>query len=128
MEFVGDFQYRRSDIIGHGAFAVVFRGSSRLVSQSVYFDKLPNRLAKLLLSCSLEEYSRSHLALTPPTLLTNNLLSHLTEPTLVLTPLTVYYLANQYAYQARRQVISRESKSGPSNKITSGSTECRGII
>jgi len=81
---------------------------------------------ELLLSCSLEEYSRSHLALTPPTLLTNNLLSHLTEPTLVLTPLTV--LANQYAYQARHQVISRESKSGPSNKITSGSTECRGII
>jgi len=33
MEFVGDYQYRRSDIIGHGAFAVVFRGSSRLVSK-----------------------------------------------------------------------------------------------
>jgi len=33
MEVVGDYQYRRSDIIGHGAFAVVFRGSSRLVSR-----------------------------------------------------------------------------------------------
>ena len=48
MEFVGDFQYRRSDIIGHGAFAVVFRGSSRLVSQSVYFDKLLNQLLEPL--------------------------------------------------------------------------------
>jgi len=37
MEFVGDYQYRRSDIIGHGAFAVVFRGSSRLVSKFCVF-------------------------------------------------------------------------------------------
>jgi len=36
MEVVGDYEYRRSDIIGHGAFAVVFRGSSRLVGISAF--------------------------------------------------------------------------------------------
>ena len=39
MEFVGDYQYRRSDIIGHGAFAVVFRGSSRLVGNYVFLQQ-----------------------------------------------------------------------------------------
>lgn len=28
---VGDFQYRRKDLIGHGAFAVVFKGRHREV-------------------------------------------------------------------------------------------------
>jgi serine/threonine-protein kinase ULK/ATG1 len=29
---VGDFEYRRKDLIGHGAFAVVFKGRNRQVS------------------------------------------------------------------------------------------------
>lgn len=32
MEVVGDFEYCRKDLIGHGAFAVVFKGRHRKVS------------------------------------------------------------------------------------------------
>lgn len=33
MENIGDFQYDKKDLIGHGAFAVVFKGRSSKVSQ-----------------------------------------------------------------------------------------------
>lgn len=32
MEIVGDFEYNNKDLIGHGAFAVVFKGRYRNVS------------------------------------------------------------------------------------------------
>lgn len=32
MEVVGDFEYSKRDLVGHGAFAVVFRGRHRQVS------------------------------------------------------------------------------------------------
>ena len=32
MEVVGDFEYNTKDLIGHGAFAVVFKGRHRKVS------------------------------------------------------------------------------------------------
>lgn len=32
MEIVGDFEYNSKDLIGHGAFAVVFKGRHRKVS------------------------------------------------------------------------------------------------
>ena len=32
MEVVGDFEYCKRDLVGHGAFAVVFRGRHRQVS------------------------------------------------------------------------------------------------
>lgn len=32
MENIGDFQYDKKDLIGHGAFAVVFKGRSCKVS------------------------------------------------------------------------------------------------
>lgn len=32
METVGDFEYSRKDLIGHGAFAVVFKGRHKKVS------------------------------------------------------------------------------------------------
>jgi len=44
MESVGEYQYSRSDIIGHGAFAVVFRGSSRAVSITPVFIRTDIRL------------------------------------------------------------------------------------
>lgn len=31
METVGDFEYSRKDLVGHGAFAVVFKGRHRKV-------------------------------------------------------------------------------------------------
>lgn len=31
MEVVGDFEYSKRDLVGHGAFAVVFRGRHRQV-------------------------------------------------------------------------------------------------
>jgi serine/threonine-protein kinase ULK/ATG1 len=35
MECVGDFEYNSKDLIGHGAFAVVFKGRHRKVIQFV---------------------------------------------------------------------------------------------
>lgn len=35
METVGDFEYSRKDLVGHGAFAVVFKGRHRKVNKSV---------------------------------------------------------------------------------------------
>lgn len=32
MEIVGDYEYNSKDLIGHGAFAVVFKGRHRKVS------------------------------------------------------------------------------------------------
>lgn len=32
METVGDFEYSRKDLVGHGAFAVVFKGRHRKVN------------------------------------------------------------------------------------------------
>ena len=32
MEPIGDFEYSKKDLIGHGAFAVVFKGRHRKVS------------------------------------------------------------------------------------------------
>lgn len=36
MEIVGDYEYNTKDLIGHGAFAVVFRGRHRKVSLPVF--------------------------------------------------------------------------------------------
>lgn len=33
MEVVGDFEYSKKDLIGHGAFAVVFKGRHRKVNK-----------------------------------------------------------------------------------------------
>lgn len=33
METVGDFEYSRKDLVGHGAFAVVFKGRHRKVNK-----------------------------------------------------------------------------------------------
>lgn len=33
METVGDFEYSRKDLVGHGAFAVVFKGRHRKVME-----------------------------------------------------------------------------------------------
>lgn len=33
METVGDFEYSRKDLIGHGAFAVVFKGRHKKVNK-----------------------------------------------------------------------------------------------
>lgn len=35
METVGDFEYNTKDLIGHGAFAVVFKGRHKKVSGPV---------------------------------------------------------------------------------------------
>jgi serine/threonine-protein kinase ULK/ATG1 len=32
MESIGDYEYNTKDIIGHGAFAVVFKGRAKKVS------------------------------------------------------------------------------------------------
>lgn len=35
MEVIGDYEYNKKDLIGHGAFAVVFKGRSRKVNKSL---------------------------------------------------------------------------------------------
>lgn len=35
METVGDFEYSRKDLVGHGAFAVVFKGRHRKVTENL---------------------------------------------------------------------------------------------
>lgn len=40
MEVVGDFEYNSKDLIGHGAFAVVFKGRNRKVLAPPTFDML----------------------------------------------------------------------------------------
>lgn len=35
METVGDFEYSRKDLVGHGAFAVVFKGRHRKVMEGL---------------------------------------------------------------------------------------------
>ena len=36
MEIVGDFEYNPKELIGHGAFAVVFRGRHKKVKYRVF--------------------------------------------------------------------------------------------
>ena len=36
-EYVGEFVYSKKDLIGHGAFAVVFKGHHRKVTYTVLF-------------------------------------------------------------------------------------------
>ena len=36
MESVGEFEYNAKDLIGHGAFAVVFKGRHKKVMYSIY--------------------------------------------------------------------------------------------
>lgn len=46
MEAVGDFEYSRKDLVGHGAFAVVFKGRHRKVNKqlacNVFFPSSPS--------------------------------------------------------------------------------------
>jgi hypothetical protein len=35
-EIIGDYQYSKRDIIGHGAFAIVFLGHSKIVNNFKY--------------------------------------------------------------------------------------------
>ena len=35
MEIVGDYEFNKKDLIGHGAFAVVFRGRHRVVRMTL---------------------------------------------------------------------------------------------
>jgi hypothetical protein len=49
MEVVGDFEYNPKELIGHGAFAVVFRGRHRKVkNQEIVFFR--RREVKKLIS------------------------------------------------------------------------------
>lgn len=43
MEVVGDFEYNSKDLIGHGAFAVVFKGRHRKVSHLTFCDSKTNK-------------------------------------------------------------------------------------
>lgn len=36
MEVVGDYEYSKKDLIGHGAFAVVFKGRHRKVNMFMH--------------------------------------------------------------------------------------------
>ena len=40
MEIVGDYEYNSKDLIGHGAFAVVFKGRKRKVVIVLNFSEL----------------------------------------------------------------------------------------
>lgn len=42
METVGDFEYSRKDLVGHGAFAVVFKGRHRKVTERLLVLPLPS--------------------------------------------------------------------------------------
>lgn len=49
METVGDFEYSRKDLVGHGAFAVVFKGRHRKVNQHIASDYYLSALALLII-------------------------------------------------------------------------------
>lgn len=40
MEVVGDYEYSKKDLIGHGAFAVVFKGRHRKVNMFMQYRML----------------------------------------------------------------------------------------
>ena len=40
MEVVGNYEYSKRDLIGHGAFAMVFKGRHRQVFLFVFFCRL----------------------------------------------------------------------------------------
>lgn len=46
MESVGKFEFNRKDLIGHGAFAVVFKGRHKEVTYS-FWDKSVSALSLL---------------------------------------------------------------------------------
>ena len=37
-EIIGDYQYSKRDLIGHGAFAIVFLGHSRIVRFHIHLN------------------------------------------------------------------------------------------
>lgn len=39
MEHIDEYEYNKKDIIGHGAFAIVFRGRERKVNERAELDK-----------------------------------------------------------------------------------------
>jgi len=58
MEAVGSFEFNKKDLIGHGAFAVVFRGRHREVCSFacflVFFVKSVCYLIAFVYSCSIQ--------------------------------------------------------------------------
>ena len=40
MESVGIYEYRSKDLIGHGAFAVVYKGRIKMVSNEILKEKI----------------------------------------------------------------------------------------
>lgn len=42
MEVVGDYEYSKKDLIGHGAFAVVFKGRHRKVNMFMHTQNFLN--------------------------------------------------------------------------------------
>lgn len=42
-EIIGDYQYSKRDLIGHGAFAIVFLGHSKSVCDFIEKNKQINR-------------------------------------------------------------------------------------
>lgn len=48
MESIGDYEYNTKDIIGHGAFAVVFKGREKKVSDCIQKYQLAFNIFKFL--------------------------------------------------------------------------------
>lgn len=63
METVGDFEYSRKDLVGHGAFAVVFKGRHRKVNKQlaciVFFPSSPLSLLQAKKAASFENLGQS---------------------------------------------------------------------
>lgn len=51
MEVVGDYEYSKKDLIGHGAFAVVFKGRHRKVNMFMHTLIILTKLSQLCLFC-----------------------------------------------------------------------------
>lgn len=47
MEVVGDYEYSKKDLIGHGAFAVVFKGRHRKVNMFMHTLIILTKLSQL---------------------------------------------------------------------------------
>lgn len=61
MEIVGDFEYNSKDLIGHGAFAVVFKGRYRNVSYCDFIPPIALWFNKMLSSVVIYSYELSNL-------------------------------------------------------------------
>ena len=73
MEIVGDYEYSKKDLIGHGAFAVVFKGRTRKVQIFFVFRLIFFFFALLFFACKCHMQSTYNLLVKSGLVISNRL-------------------------------------------------------